>query len=601
MRKNRFTGPYKKWGVALALLFILIEGLIRTTGVKAAEATPDQLLPLVGGALVEAGQQHWPKANEELELFDAQWKGLQARDSDLTDQVTKALTEAKMAMVEAEGKPDAAYQAISRLAKATGDYVAVYEKRQHPDEGKQAAASLLPMLRQIAKEIDQNQWTQANTHYKQFVNQWFKVEPAIRTDNADVYGGIETKVSLTRIALQAEPPRADSAKRGIADLIKLVDDYAQGRPVQAQAVRGPQSVADALALLQKVLRELQEGSVAPATDDLQLFISQWPAVEGNVSTRSPETYVRIETLMAQAAGLLMSEPPKTAEAERLLAEMEQALAPYTAATAYSAWDAALILLREGVEALLVLTALLAFVHRTGNASKQKWIWCGAGAGLVVSGGIAVVLTFAFANVQAGHTRELLEGVAGLVSVVLMLTVGAWLHSKSQTESWNRFIRNKVGIALASGNLWSLFFIASLSILREGAETTIFFIGIAPSIEPLQLMLGIGGAALLLIVLGVLLVKGSVRLPVRPFFLTATLLIYYLVLKFLGESIHSLQVAGRVPAHVPGYLPTFSGLGVYPTWETSIPQMLVLAFIVIQLVRFERKRKRGTLSMESKIA
>lgn len=600
MSNNRLAGGCSKWGAVLAVL-LLLTGLYGSRGAQAAEASPERLLPLVGGALVEAGERHWPRTNEELELFDTEWKALQAPGSDLAGQVASALTAAKTALAEAEIKPDAAYQAVSQLAKATGDYVAAYEKQQHPDAGKQAAASLLPMLKQISAEIGQNQWTKANADYKQFVNHWFKVEAAIRSDNTSVYGSIETKVSLTRIALQAEPPRAEAAKNGVADLIKLVDDYAQGKSVQAQASGGGQSVAGALALLQNIQRELRDGSVSTATDDLQSFIGLWPAVEGSVQTRSPETYTRIETLMTQSASLLLSEPPRTAEAESLLIEMEQALAPYTANAAYSASDAALILLREGVEALLVLTALLAFVHRTGNASKQKWIWSGAVAGLVVSGALALVLTLAFASAEAGSTREMLEGVTGLVSVVLMFTVGAWLHSKSQTESWNRFIRDKIGIALASGNLWSLFYIAALSILREGAETTIFYIGMAPSIEPLQLLLGIGAAALLLIVLGVLLVKGIVRLPVRPFFLTATLLIYYLVVKFLGESIHSLQVAGRVPAHVPGYLPTFPGLGVYPTWETLAPQLLVLLFIVIQLVRFERKRKAGTTGLESRPA
>ncbi|UUZ83393.1 FTR1 family protein [Paenibacillus sp. P26] len=239
--------------------------------------------------------------------------------------------------------------------------------------------------------------------------------------------------------------------------------------------------------------------------------------------------------------------------------------------------------------------LLAFLHRSGNASKQKWVWGGAGTGLLLSGGLAVLLTYAIAGAATGGTREMLEGITGLASVVMMLTVGAWLHGKSQVKAWNSYIHEQVGSALASGNLWSLFLVAGLAILREGAETTIFYIGIAPSIEPLQLVSGIAGALAVLLLLGFAMVKGSVRLPVRPFFLVATLLIYYLVFKFLGQSIHAPQVAGDLPAHASTKLPALDWLGVYPTWETTVPQLVVLVFIILQMARTERKRKKEDAS------
>lgn len=210
---------------------------------------------------------------------------------------------------------------------------------------------------------------------------------------------------------------------------------------------------------------------------------------------------------------------------------------------------------------------------------------------MLSGILAVLFTTLVAAAASGSMRELLEGVTGLVAVVLMLTVGSWLHSKSNAAAWNRFVENSVGNALARGSLWSLFAISALAILREGAETAIFYVGMAPAIETSQLLIGIGSATIILVILAFAIIKFSVRLPIRAFFLTATVLIYYLVFRFLGESIHSLQVAGKLPGHTASSLPSISWLGMYPTWETFVPQIAVLIFMVWQLVRQEMRSSK----------
>lgn len=167
---------------------------------------------------------------------------------------------------------------------------------------------------------------------------------------------------------------------------------------------------------------------------------------------------------------------------------------------------------------------------------------------------------------------------------MMLTVGRWLHGKSSTAAWNKYVDRQMQGALARGNLWTLFFIAALAILREGAETTIFYAGMASAIKPSQLLLGIGSALAILVVLGYAIIALSVRLPIAAFFRAGALLIYYLVFRFLGESIHALQIAGQLPAHTGTGLPSIGWLGLYPTWETAIPQLLMLLFILWELLR-----------------
>ena len=113
--------------------------------------------------------------------------------------------------------------------------------------------------------------------------------------------------------------------------------------------------------------------------------------------------------------------------------------PLTSETSYSIWDASLILLREGLEAILIVATLLSYLKRVNQSDKQKWIWVGVIAGLAASVGLSFIITFVFSQVTAASSREYLEGVIGIVAVVMMITVGAWLHSKSNIHSWNRYM------------------------------------------------------------------------------------------------------------------------------------------------------------------
>jgi high-affinity iron transporter len=377
----------------------------------------------------------------------------------------------------------------------------------------------------------------------------------------------------------------------------LLTDYSagtlkEGEVEDAAASSGASSLSDLLKLLEQIQQQIQAGDTTSAATGLEQFIVAWPLVEGQVQISSPASYTAIENEMAEASGYVVSNPPNTAKAAEVVSRMINRLEPLTATTSYTAWDSALILLREGLEAILVLAALLAYAKKSGETAARRWIWAGAGSGLLLSAALAIVLSLTLAVASSGSTREMIEGYTGLAAVVLMLTVGQWMHSKSNTRSWNSYVQRQVGGALARGSLWSLFAVAGLAILREGAETAIFYIGMAPAIETSQMLIGMGAALLILIILAVTIIQFSVRLPVRWFFLTATLLIYYLVFRFLGESIHSLQVSATLGAHVAPSLPTIGWLGMYPTWETFIPQLVVLILMIFNLIRTEVRSAKG---------
>ncbi|MFB6366334.1 hypothetical protein ACFCP7_20145 [Paenibacillus elgii] len=314
----------------------------------AEAAVPDSLMPLVGGALVHAGEHKWQETAAELEKFEAEWRELNAPSGEAANSVASALAEAKKAVTDAASKPDEAYQAVSKLTKAVGRFAGAGAKKESKADGKQAAGGLLPILRQTQADIQNSDWDKARSRYKQFDSQWSKSEAAIRSDPSGVYGQIETKLSLIRIALQAEPPKAEAANKGVRELIQLIDDYVSGKLREDAAASGQQSLSDALAILQKTADAISAGRNAEAGDQLQAFIQIWPSVEGEVRTRAPDTYDRIEREMTEAASRLLSTPPQPEEAGRIVLKMQTELQPFTAQTSYSAWDAAIILLREGL-------------------------------------------------------------------------------------------------------------------------------------------------------------------------------------------------------------------------------------------------------------
>jgi high-affinity iron transporter len=178
--------------------------------------------------------------------------------------------------------------------------------------------------------------------------------------------------------------------------------------------------------------------------------------------------------------------------------------------------------------------------------------------------------------------------------MLLFYVSYWLHSKASLHGWQKYINTRTSQALAHGNMVGLALLAFLAVFREGAETTVFYLGMAPAIAPGDLLLGIGVGVAILIVAAVLMLALGVRLPLRPFFRVAGLLVYYLGFKFVGAGLHSLQVAGIIPSTpIVGLSsnPIFEFFGIYPTWQTLLPQLALLfgALAVWLLLRASERR------------
>ncbi len=300
-------------------------------------------------------------------------------------------------------------------------------------------------------------------------------------------------------------------------------------------------------------------------------------------SRMPTQLIRMPLLPAKPFGLLLGILISFVSFS-LIGSSEAIAAVSTSESTYSWFDATTILLREGMEAILVITALLAVLTQTGQANKQIWIWMGTAAGIFASIATAIALQSVFDALTTKANQELIEGITALIAAVLLLYVSYWLHSRSATQDWQRYLQTSATTALNSNRLLSLAILAFLAVYREGAETVLFLIGIAPAIQTSNLLAGLGIGTGLLIVLASLMVGLGVRIPIRPFFLISSLLIYGLGFRFVGKGIHALQVAQILPVHTTDFLPTFKALGLYPTWETMGLQLLVMGIGVSILLR-----------------
>jgi high-affinity iron transporter len=431
----------------------------------------------------------------------------------------------------------------------------------------------------------------AQQEYSNFKNQWTGVEDGVRGASRDDYRAIEARMRDVDAALVGNPPNQPQLISALGGLDQAQKQFVASQgpsqpvlaspqpsaasapaPTASSSVSQPTTVTGLLQQLSQARTSAEHGDYSTAATQLQTFENTWPDVEGQVKTRSVTAYNQTENDMGLAMGLLNQQSP---EAKGVLDRMYSRLAPYTTQTQYGVFDAAVILLREGLEALLVLVALLAVLTRSGASAQRGWVWSGAAVGLGLSIALGVGLHLILSGLMNPGNRELIEGVTGLVAAAMLLYVSYWLHSNTSISGWQRQIHRRTNQALTTGSLMGLAFLAFLAIFREGAETVLFFLGMAAAITTRDLLLGLGIGAVALAVLGTLIMVVGIRIPMRPFFAVAGLLVFYLCFKFLGTGIHALQVAGVLPMTSSAHLPTLDFFGLSPTWQTTIPQLLLL--------------------------
>jgi high-affinity iron transporter len=320
--------------------------------------------------------------------------------------------------------------------------------------------------------------------------------------------------------------------------------------------------------------ELVENSVSAVDSGLKKRIE---ADMSAMRTAIDDPGATLRDVELRAAAALAS----LGEAKLLLAETE--LTPAVVFTSSLA-----ILLREGLEAILILAAIAAFMIKTGRRDALIYVHVGWVAALAL--GVATWAVSTWLLEISGATRELTEGLTALFAALVLFYVGFWMHGKLNARRWGEFLRENVGKALEGGTLWTLTLVSFIAVYREVFETVLFYQALwaqTNSAGQAMVLAGAGTAAVLLVLSAWLIFKLGVRLPLRQFFGASAAVMIVLAVIFAGKGVAALQEAGKLPSDAIASLPRIEALGIYPNWQ-SFGLQLVMVAIAIGLVLYSSR-------------
>jgi high-affinity iron transporter len=251
-----------------------------------------------------------------------------------------------------------------------------------------------------------------------------------------------------------------------------------------------------------------------------------------------------------------------------------------------------IIVREGFEAILVVGAIVAYLLKSGNKKSTKSVYVGA----LIAIGVSVIMAWVLnliTGISGGQNQEIIEGVTMLLAVAVLFYVSNWMVSKAEAGAWSNYIEGKVQSSITRGSVFSLSFAAFLAVFREGAETILFYQALLAQTQNYVNMvwLGLGVGSVLLVVIYLLIRVLSIRLPLKPFFLGTSILLFAMSVTFIGNGIKELQEGGVIGVSPIAGMGSVDILGIYPLWETLIPQTVLLAATVVTFVIQIRKNAK----------
>jgi high-affinity iron transporter len=253
-------------------------------------------------------------------------------------------------------------------------------------------------------------------------------------------------------------------------------------------------------------------------------------------------------------------------------------------------QAAVILLREGLEAMLVIVALAGYLEKVGAAHRLRALYLGALAAVFAS----FITAWIFAVFNDGQHDDTTEGIVIIAASAIMLYVSGWLMIKQDPKSWKDFIATKANEALAKDTAWAVGLLAFLTVFREGAETVLFITALAGTEGGWTfaifagLLAGVGG----LIVLYLVLTRVARRIPLRPLFIFTSAFLFITALKFIGDAIQEFQEQQIIPYDEFALSKWLEAIGLNPTIQSAAIQLAVIVLAVLTFVVLDRRARQA---------
>jgi FTR1 family protein len=265
---------------------------------------------------------------------------------------------------------------------------------------------------------------------------------------------------------------------------------------------------------------------------------------------------------------------------------------------FGAANAFAILLREGLEAVLLVAALLAYLAAADPTKKyRRQIYIG-----VLAGCVATLGTWFIARLVVpigGASRELVEGITGLIAVAVLLYVSNWLFQKTYIHDWKDYLKRHVGAAITNGSAFAMASLAFAAIYREGFETVLFYQALVFDSGTTAVLAGFLPGLALILLIGFGIIKLGVKLPLKKMFSVTNAILLYLAFVLLGKCFYNLQEAGIFAPHPIRWIPDYAALrqvlGLYPLVETTAAQAAYLCLVTATFIFYKRRLAHARLA------
>lgn len=338
----------------------------------------------------------------------------------------------------------------------------------------------------------------------------------------------------------------------------------------------------------------QQAAISAYLEGFELAEADLDRIDHRLRNRIEQEMMAYRNLIKSAAAVDIVE--QKALALRNSIEEEAALRTRSELSAPVAFASAFIIVsRKGLEAILVLSTIAAFVIKSGQREGFKHLHAGWIVALLM--GVATWIASSTLLDISGAQREVIEGVTALLSAAVLLYAGYWLHSRSHASRWQSFGRGQVGDALSQGTLFGIALVSFLAVYREVFETVPFMQALwtqSDGVSRSGLVAGVASAGAALAILAWLVSRYGARLPLRLFSSLSSLFLVMLAIIFAGKGMAALQVAGKFPID-PLAISGIPELGIYPSVQGLALQTLLVVVIVVSFLYGRVYDKRSSSS------
>ncbi|OOF62344.1 FTR1 family protein [Rodentibacter pneumotropicus] len=495
----------------------------------------------------------------------------------------------------------------------------VYQNTQILPYWQQSFKTIDDLLAQAIEAYEQGNFTKAKQSFQQAQYDGYKnseMEMAVRTHRSSEQSAAINQqfYNLIRLSEQAEQMTeiAYQSTNLLQDIEELLPALPTTREEQNQqdnvAQSGENAQQDWQKIADQVNQDIQQAislykkgeqkKAILAVQDTYFDVFENSGMENKIGSRDSNFKAEIEGYFTRMVSLMKAnqEGKLQPQAEGLAQNLSKAVGMLQGGE-QSDWSlflySLLIILREGLEALLIVAAIVAYLVKNNHQDKLPTIR----QSVYVALGASVITAFIFQLIfeNSGQNRELLEGFTMMIAVVMLFMMSYWLLSKVEAQNWKRYLEGKLSTALTAGSLAGLWLTSFLAVYREGAETVLFYYALASDAKSAvglaYLFAGFLVGVFLLAICYFIMRYSVVKLPLKPFFMFTGTFMYVMAFVFAGKSVLEL-IEGKLfePTLMNG-IPEISWLGIYPYLETLIPQgiLIIAALFALAVMKYQSKK------------